>query len=107
MREMPQFFYVLVNYPVLIAVPIILFLGLALWSQSRTAWLAMAAWLLYLVYELGMHGGIFCSGDSCIKRSPLYFVYPLLAFLSFVALVQVYVRIRRKRSEGAVRKRPN
>ncbi len=94
---MPEFFYLLINYPVLIAAPIIFFAALALWSRSRTAWVATAAWVAYLAYELGMHIGVFCSGDGCAKRSPLYFVYPLLAFLSVVALVQVYVRIRDKR----------
>lgn len=94
---MPEFFYVLINYPALIAAPIILFAALALWSRSRTAWVATAAWVAYLVYELGMGAGAFCSGDGCIKRSPLYVVYPLLAFLSIVALVQVYVHIRDKR----------
>jgi len=59
--------------------------------------LATAAWVLYLNYELAMRTGILCSGDDCIKRTPLYFVYPLLAFLSLVALVQAYVRIRDKR----------
>jgi hypothetical protein len=94
---MPEFFYLLINYPALIAAPIISFAGLALWSHSRTAWVATAAWVVYLVYELGMHAGVFCSGDGCVKRTPLYFAYPLLAFLSLVALVQVYVRIRDKR----------
>jgi hypothetical protein len=94
---MPEFFYLLINYPALIAAPIIVFAALALWARSRTAWLATAAWVLYLVYELGMHGGAFCSGNECMKRSPLYVVYPLLAFLSMVALVQVYVHIRDKR----------
>ena len=91
---MPEFFYLLINYPALIAAPIIFFGALALWSHSRTAWVATSAWVLYLVYELGMNAGVFCSGDECMKRSPLYFVYPLLAFLSVVALVQVYVHAR-------------
>ena len=94
---MPQFLYLLVNYPALIAAPIVVFASLALWSRSRTAWVAAAAWVLYLVYELGMHGGVLCSGLGCIKRTPLYVVYPLLALLSLVALVQVYVHIRDKR----------
>ena len=29
-----------------------------------------------------------------MKRTPLYLAYPLLAFLSLAALVQIYVRIR-------------
>ena len=94
---MPEFLYLLINYPALIAAPIIFFAALALWSHSRTAWVAAAAWVLYLVYELGMTAGLFCGGDECMKRTPLYFVYPLLFFLSVVALVQVYVHIRDKR----------
>ena len=93
---MPDFFYLLVNYPTLIAVPIVLFAALALWSHSITAWVAAAAWNLYLIYELGMKAEEFCSGTACIKRSPLYIVYPLLAILSLVAVVQVYVHIRDK-----------
>ena len=95
---MPQFLYLLVDNPVLIGIPIVFFAGLALWSGSRTAWVTTAAWVLYLLYELGMHAGMLCSSDeACVKRWPLYFVYPLLAFLSLVALVQGYVRIRDKR----------
>ena len=94
---MPEFFYLLINYPALIAAPIILFAALALWSHSRTAWVATVAWALYLAYELGMNAELLCSGDECVKRTPLYFVYPLLAFLSVAALVQVYVHIRDKR----------
>ncbi len=94
---MPEFFYLLINHPALIAAPIIFFAVLALWSHSRTAWMATAAWVLYLGYELGMNAGVFCSGDACMKRSPLYVVYPLLALLSMVALVQGYVHIRDKR----------
>lgn len=94
---MPKFFYLLIDYPTLVAVPIILFAALALWSRSRTAWVAATAWLLYLLYELGMRAGALCSGDGCSKRTLLYFGYPLLAFLSVVALAQVYVHIRDKR----------
>jgi hypothetical protein len=94
---MPEFFYLLVNYPALIAAPICVFAALALWSRSRTAWVTAIAWVLYLGYELGMNAGVLCSGEECIKRTPLYFVYPLLAFLSLVALVQVYVHIRDRR----------
>ncbi len=97
MPELPEFFYLLINHPTLIAAPIIVFAGLALWSHSRTAWTATVAWVMYLVYELGMNAGVFCEGTGCMKRSPLYVVYPLLAFLSFVALVQAYVHIRDKR----------
>ena len=94
---MPKFFYLLIDYPALIAAPIVVFAALALWSHSRTAWVTAVVWALYLAYELGMRAEVLCSGDDCIKRTPLYAVYPLLAFLSVVALVQVYVRIRDRR----------
>jgi hypothetical protein len=91
---MPEFVYLLVNHPALIGVPIIVFAVLALWSRSRTAWIATVAWTAYLGYELGIGASIFCSGAGCIKRSELYVVYPLLTFVSLVALVQVYVHVR-------------
>jgi len=104
MFDLPEVFYLLVNHPTLIVVPIIAFAALALWSHSRTAWAAAVAWNLYLVYELGMKAGEFCGGDACMKRTPLYVVYPLLAILSLVAVVQGYVHIRdrleRRRSPG-------
>jgi hypothetical protein len=97
MPELLKLSYLLIDHPVLIAVPISLFALLATWSRSRTAWVAMAAWVAYLIYELGMDAAVLCSGDECMNRSPLYVVYPLLALLSFVALVQVYVHIRDRR----------
>lgn len=94
MVDMPEFLYLLVNYPALIMVPIALFAALALWSRSVTAWVAAVAWNLYLIYELGMKAGEFCSANDCLKRTPLYVVYPLLALLSLLAIVQGYVHIR-------------
>jgi hypothetical protein len=96
-ERMPEILYLLIDRPALIAVPIVFFAASALWSRSRTAWVTAAAWVLYLLYEVGMHAGVLCSGDGCARRTPLYVVYPLLAFLSLVALVQVYVHIRDKR----------
>ncbi len=92
----PENFYLLVNHPTLIVVPIVLIAALAVWSHSRTAWAATIAWNLYLIYELGMKAGEFCSGDACMKRTPLYVVYPLLAILSLLAVVQGYVHLRDK-----------
>lgn len=97
MVDLPEFFYLFVNQPTLIFVPMLVFAALALWSRSLTAWLAAVAWNLYLVYELGMKAGEFCDGNACLKRTPLYLVYPLLAILSLTAIVQVYVHLRDKR----------
>ena len=97
MPDLPQFLYLLVDHPTLIVVPIVLFAAFAVWSRSRTAWVAAAAWDLYLIYELGMKAGEFCAGNACLKRTPLYVVYPLLAILSLLALVRGYVRVRDRR----------
>ena len=96
---MPKYFYLLIDYPALIAMPIVFFAALALWSQPRTAWVASAAWVLYLGYELGMNAQVLCSANECAKRTALYVAYPVLAFLSLVALVQVYVRLRDRRRQ--------
>ena len=101
---MPEYFYLLIDHPILIAIPIAIFAALALWTRSHTAWMATAAWVLYLVYELGMKAGELCSGDACMKRTPLYFAYPLLALLSLVALVRGYVHIRDKRERARLLK---
>jgi len=94
---LPQFLYILIDNPALIAIPIVGFAALALWSGARSAWGASGAWILYLAYEMAMHGELLCSGEDCVKRTPLYFVYPLLAVLSVVALVQSYVHVRDRR----------
>jgi small-conductance mechanosensitive channel len=96
-ERMLEIFYLLINYPALIAVPILVFAALALWSRSRTVWIAAIAWVVYLGYEIGINTGTLCSGQGCIKRSELYVVYPLLTFVSLVALVQAYVHIRDRR----------
>jgi TRAP-type C4-dicarboxylate transport system permease small subunit len=96
--DLPDSLYLLVNYPLLIALPVLLFAGLALWSGSVTAWLAALAWNLYLIYELGMKAEQLCSGLACLRRTPLYAAYPLLGILSLMALVQAYVHIRDRRA---------
>ena len=50
MPDLPEFFYLLVDYPTLIVIPIVVFAALALWSKSRSAWVAAGAWDLYLIY---------------------------------------------------------
>ena len=97
MVDLPEFFYLFVNQPMLIVLPIVVFAALALWSRSFTAGLAAVAWNLYLIYELGMKAAEFCDGNACLKRTPLYVVYPVLAILSLIAIVQVYVHLRDRR----------
>jgi hypothetical protein len=96
MVDLPEFAYLLVNFPMLIGIPIVLFAALALWSRSVTACVAALAWNFYLIYELGMKAEVLCEGIACVKRTPLYVVYPLLIILSMVAVVQAYVHIRER-----------
>jgi hypothetical protein len=103
MPEVPKFLYLLVDNPLLIAIPLLGFAALAMWSRSYTAAVAAVAWNLYLIYELGMKAEEFCSGLDCMKRTPLYGVYPLLALVSLLALVQAYVHIRDDRRSERLR----
>lgn len=91
---MPDFVYLLIDFPALILIPVIALAALSLWSGSRTGWFATAVWLLYLLYELGMTFEILCAGKECLPRRELYTVYPILAFITLVAAVQIYVRHR-------------
>jgi hypothetical protein len=103
MPELPTFLYLLVDNPLLIAIPVVLFAALALLSHSTTAGAAAVAWNLYLIYELGMRAELFCSGLDCMRRTPLYVVYPVLALVSLLALVQGYVHIRDERRDERFR----
>lgn len=91
---MPQIFYILIDFPGLIVLPIIVLMALAAWSGSRTAWIVAALWMLYLGYELGIKYEILCT--DCIRRTEMYVVYPLLGLATGVAVVQAYVHLRQR-----------
>ncbi len=91
---MPQILYILIDYPVLILLPIIVLAALSQWSGSRTAWVVTGLWVLYLGYELGMKYEVLCT--DCIRRPEMYVIYPLLALATAVAAVQIYVHARRQ-----------
>jgi hypothetical protein len=96
---MPQFVYLFIDNPVLILLPILVLAALSLWSGSRTGWIVTGLWVLYLAYEIGIQQQILC--EDCIRRSEMYFVYPLLALATAVAAVQIYVNLRREPGERA------
>jgi hypothetical protein len=89
---MPQWVYILIEYPLLIVIPVIVLAALSVWSGSRTAWVVTGLWVLYLGYEYGIKYEILCA--DCIRRSEMYIVYPLLALATGVAAVQIYVHRR-------------
>jgi hypothetical protein len=92
---MPQFLYLLIDYPALILLPIAVLAALSYWSGSRTAWAVTALWVLYLGYEVGIHYRVLCT--DCVRRTEMYVVYPLLALATAAAAVQIYVHLRDRR----------
>lgn len=91
---MPEIFYILIEYPPLIVLPILVLAALAYWSGSRTAWVVAGLWALYLGYELGIKYEVLCT--DCVRRSEMYLVYPLLALATAVAAVQIYVNVQQR-----------
>ena len=77
---------VLVQHPLLAAVPGGLFMVLYAGSRRRFVLVAAGAWLLYVPYEYGMKLRILCSGE-CNIRVDLLILYPALLLISAVGLV--------------------
>ncbi len=77
-----------IQWPLLAAVPGLLFLGLYWASRRRWAAVAGLAWLLYSVYEFAMRMRWLCTGE-CNIRVDLLLIYPVLALLSAAAVVNV------------------
>lgn len=84
----------LIQWPLLAAVPGLGFLVLHWTSRRRWALYAGVAWLLYALYELGMRLRWLCTGE-CNIRVDLLLIYPVLAVLSVAGIVSA------ARSRGA------
>jgi len=85
---------IFIAYPLLALVPAALFVVLYRASGRKVAAAAAALWLLYTVYEYGMHRRWLCTGE-CNIRVDLLLLYPVLWIISIVALI-VAIRGRRK-----------
>ena len=79
-------FVVFIEWPWLGLVPAVIFLALHRRSGRGVAAGAALAWVLYSLYEYGMHRRWLCSGE-CNIRVDLLLIYPLLAVLSIAAAV--------------------
>ena len=79
------------HYAVLALLPALALAAAALWLQSRTAWVATALWVVYFIYELIVQ---WRCGVSCGDRLDLVLIYPVLALVTLLALVQLYVHKR-------------
>ena len=77
-----------IEYPVFAAVIGVLLLWLGRVARRRTAAAVGMLWLLYAVYETGMHERWLCSGE-CNIRIDLLVIYPVLLIAVVVAGVSV------------------
>lgn len=71
----------LIEYPWASLLPATIFFGFFYFSRKKPALLAGLAWILYLVYELGMKHRILCGGE-CNIRLDLFLIYPALLIVS-------------------------
>jgi len=83
---------VLIEHPLLAAVPGAVFVGLFAVSRKLLVLTAAVAWLAYLPYEYAMKLRLLCSGD-CDIRLDLMVLYPALLIISVVGLA-VFARAR-------------
>ena len=83
---------VLIEHPLLAAVPGAVFVALFAVSRKLLVLIAAVAWLAYLPYEYAMKLRLLCSGD-CDIRLDLMVLYPALLIISVVGLA-VFARVR-------------
>ena len=76
---------VLIEHPLLAAVPGAVFVALFAVSRKLLVLIAAVAWLAYLPYEYAMKLRLLCSGE-CNIRLDLVVLYPALLIVSLVGL---------------------
>jgi len=76
---------VLIEHPLLAAVPGAAFVALFAVSRKLLVLTAAAAWLAYLPYEYAMKLRLLCSGE-CNIRLDLMVLYPVLLIVSVVGV---------------------
>jgi hypothetical protein len=78
----------LTEYPLVAAVIGVLLLWLGRATRRRTAVVSGVLWLVYAVYETGMHERWLCSGE-CNIRIDLLAIYPALLVSSLAAAISL------------------
>jgi len=87
---------VFIGHPWLALLPAAFFAALFVASRRHLAAAAAALWLIYAVYEYGMHRRWLCSGE-CNIRVDLLLLYPILLLTSAAAAtVAVRAVVRRR-----------
>ena len=84
-----------IRWPLAALVPALLFIVIYYWRKTSFALIAAILWALYAVYESLMSARVLCSGE-CNIRIDLIALYPLLAVVSIVALIELAARRKRK-----------
>lgn len=82
-------FAILIEWPMLALIPAALLLVAAYVRRSRFARTVGILWVVYALYELGMHTRLLCSGE-CNIRIDLLAIYPALAVCTLLAAVAVF-----------------
>jgi hypothetical protein len=88
-----------IRYPLAALIPATLFFLVFHFRKTSFALIAAILWALYAVYESLMAARVLCSAE-CNIRIDLLALYPLLAVVSLVALIELAVR-RKRRPHGA------
>jgi hypothetical protein len=90
---------IFVAWPFLALIPALIFAWLFIAMRRLGVLVAALAWLAYFAYEEAMKLRILCSGE-CNIRVDLLLLYPILAFISALALY-AYIRAIRARRYGS------
>jgi len=84
-------FSVFITIPWLAAIPAAVFYWLYHRFRLKIVLAAALLWAAYLLYELAIFSGLLCEED-CNIRVDLLIVYPLLAVMSFFAIIRILMK---------------
>lgn len=90
-------FAIFVEQPWIAVIPAVVFFLLYYQFELNLVLAAAVLWVVYSLYELSIWMGILCDQD-CNIRVDLLAIYPLLAMISGLAILQVFLKLYRKNS---------
>ena len=91
-----SFLPVFVEYPVLAAIPGIIFVALHHFRRRVVILCTAILWLLYMLYESSIKFGFVCP-EGCNIRVDLLLIFPILLFMSVIATVFYFSKGRQRR----------
>ena len=84
-----EVFAIFVEQPWVALVPAVVFYLLYYPFRLKLVLVAALLWTVYAIYELGIWYGLLCDQD-CNIRVDLLVIYPLLAVISGLAILQMF-----------------